>query len=183
MKNYRGSSILALVTGLMLVAGCAPRTAQQPGGDGTVAGTREQYPQGQQPATTTTTAPNRVTVTLTDTAIEVSPSRIPTGNLTVLVRNNSSSPQSLQIAGGKTKQTTGTLRPGESKTIKLTSVKPGTYQVTMPSPPRGRTRSTSRGAFTVTQHAQTTQPGAAFKTGTSQPSGTMTPTATPGSGK
>jgi len=128
-----------LVVGFVLsaiFAGCSSnKTAQNPSNP-TVAGKQEQYPAAQ-PA-----AGNKVTATITDSGITVSPNNIPSGNVTVDVVNKSSRPQSLTFSGKGMKKSTQTLQPGQSGVLNISNATAGSYTVTGSKDKSGNAHST-----------------------------------------
>ena len=170
MKRFVWGLSLLLMTAFMFV-GCAPKQSQAPGQQ--VAGKQEQYnkPTTTTTTTSTTTKPTMVTVTISDKNITVTPSSVPAGNLDVMVKNTSKTPQVFHVAGEGTNVKPVMLKPGATTTIHVMHARPGSFTLTAPK--------TSMHGQTMTNKLMVTQPsgttGTVQKTGTT---GTAHPTTT-----
>jgi hypothetical protein len=105
-------ALVLVVLGMGLV-GCRQQTAGQPSGT-RVAGSQERY------------APVDVSVTLAGDRVTITPPAATTP-VVLYVTNAGSKPVAVGGAHG------GTLQPGETTTLKTSSVKAGTYTVYLPA--------------------------------------------------
>ncbi|MHB0934955.1 MAG: cupredoxin domain-containing protein [Armatimonadota bacterium] len=149
--------ITAVLAGIILVilTGCPPQTAQETEGedDQQVAGTEEQV--------------TTVDVGLTEFAIALDPDNALAGDVVFNVRNNGDVVHAFEVEGQGIEQSTPRLQPGETATLRIANMQPGTYEVYCPV--GNHAERGMRDTFTVTEAGG--QTGEQAPTGGNEPAG------------
>ena len=83
-----------------------------------------------------------VTASITNMGITLNPPSIPAGSFALRVTNNDRVTHIFRLSGAGMKAHSVTLKPGQTKTISVTSVKPGAYQVADPKDKTGKLAAT-----------------------------------------
>lgn len=144
MKQWRWQlSGLMLLAGalVLLLTGCPPRTAQLPEEESPrVAGTQERVTQ--------------VNVGMTEYAFTLDPNQAPAGDVVFNVRNTGDVVHAFEIEGQGIEQSTPRMQPGETATLRVENMRPGTYEVYCPV--GNHAERGMRTIFTVTKAGQST---------------------------
>jgi len=117
MKRLYGVLLLA---GLLVISvtGCPPRTAGNTGSNERVAGSEEQV--------------MRVNVSMTEFAFKLDPNTAPAGDVVFEVKNDGKAVHVFEIEGQGIEEETSRMQPGETATLRINNLKPGTYKVYCP---------------------------------------------------
>lgn len=126
MTRIIGRGLLTILISVMLVSGCTQQREEQ-----TVAEERRTEAIDAPPRETSALeeTANEATASITNSAITITPTTLPPGDLVIYATNNGDVAHALAIEGEEVNAGTTVLNPRETQTLRVSSVPAGTYRV------------------------------------------------------